>query len=122
MGSEMCIRDSLYAALLALLEDENVDAVLFQVPIILNAEYLSSVLGFSDRQIRAFQDVEKEKLNLIGQKVGEYGKPFFVALLMPDPEACSFLQSEGIPVYYNSYRAVRALHHLVWYRHYLDST
>ncbi len=114
-------REFLYASLLALMEDENIDAVLFQVPMVLSAERLAAVLDFDAKLARAFQDQQREKLGVAAQRAEECGKPLLLVSLVPDQEAYSFLQSVGIPVYPNSYRAVRALQHLTWYSQYLDS-
>ena len=114
-------RAFLFASLWALMEDENVDAVLFQLPVILNAKRLSTILGFDDEAARAFQDMQEENLSRTAQKAKELGKPVFIVTLISDAETSAFLRRVGIPAYPSPHRAARVLHHLVWYRRYLDA-
>lgn len=114
-------RQYLFASLLALMEDENVDAILLLVPLVFNSERLSAFLGLSGKETKTFQEIQKENLITVKERAKEYGKPVFVVPLAKDEEASSFLLREGIPAYHNPQRAARVLHHLVWYSHYLDS-
>jgi len=113
-------RGLVFSSLWALMEDENVDAVLLQLPVVLSAARLSSVLRFNAEETREFQEMQKESLSMVKERVKEYGKPVFVTTLVRDEEAASFLHTAGIPAYHSPRRAARALSHLVWYRHYLD--
>jgi len=114
-------RGLVFASLWALMEDENVDAVLFQVPLILNSDRLSTALRFNPEETRAFRETQKESLIMVKEQVKEHGKPVFMTTLARDDEASSFLNAARIPAYSSPQRAARALSHLVWYGCYLDT-
>lgn len=114
-------RGAVFSSLWAVIEDENVDAVLLQLPLVLSADRLSAVLGFNTEEIKAFQEMQKENLRMVKKWANEYGKPVFVVTLVKDEEASSFLRREGIAACPNPHRAARALSHLLWYKHYLDA-
>lgn len=120
-GMNLSRRKYIYASLQALMEDENVDAVLFCSPMILSSYWIATVLEFSAQEIHAFQEAQKERMGLVKQWVKEYGKPVLMVSAANDPEAYSYVRGQGIPVYSNSHRAVRSLQNLVCYRDYLDS-
>jgi acetyltransferase len=115
-------RHLLFASLFALMEDENIDAILLLVPMVFNSERLSAFLGLKVKEINAFQETQKGNLIAVKDRAKECGKPFFMVPLLKDEEASSFLLSEGIPAYHSPQRAARVLRHLAWYSHYLDST
>jgi acyl-CoA synthetase (NDP forming) len=112
-----------FPCLWALMEDENVDAILLQVPVGLDAKHLSTRLN--GEEIRAFREAEEKNLRLLGQRVKEHKKPVFVVKpavdFATDPEVVSIFRREGIPVYLSPRRAARVLNHLAWYRRYLDA-
>jgi len=114
-------RDLLFSSLLALIEDENMDAVLFLVPMIFNPERLSGSFSLNGKEAVAFQEMQKEKFVMVRERAKECGKPLFVVSSVIDEEASSFLLKEGIPIYHNPRRAAKVLRQLVWYSHYLDS-
>lgn len=114
-------RPLLFSSLLALMEDENVDAILLLVPMVFSSERLSVFLGLNGKATEAFQDVQKENLIMVKERAKECGKPVFVVTSVRDEEASSFLLREGIPAYHNPRRAARVLRYLVWYSRYLDS-
>jgi len=114
-------RHLLFASLFALIEDENVDAILLIIPMVFNSERLSAFLGLKGEETNAFKEIQKENLIAVKKWAKEYGKPIFVVPLFRDEEAFSFLAREGIPAYHNPRRAARVLRHLTWYSHYLDS-
>jgi len=114
-------RHLLFAALIALMEDENVDAVLLLLPMVFNSERIKVFLNLNDQEAKSFQEVQKEHLRMVKKRATECGKPFFVVPLFRDEEATSFLLSEGIPAYRSPRRAARVLRHLAWYSHYLKS-
>jgi acyl-CoA synthetase (NDP forming) len=114
--------EKVYPLLWAMIEDENIDAILFQAPVGLGIRRLSRT--FPEREVNAWQESEENNLSLIRQRVAGYGKP--VLLVAPsvefaaDPEAAAILHREGIPIYQNPRQAARVLKHLSWYRRYLD--
>jgi len=121
-GMSATNREFTYRSILALMEDENVDAILFQAPLILGSEGITAILHFHAKETREFQKMQRQKLSMLKQQAQECGKPLFIVTTVADAEAYAFLHEIGIPVYSSSRRAVRALRHLVWYRHYLDAT
>ena len=114
-------RHLFFASLLALLEDENVDALFVLVPMVFSSERLSTFHSIDAEAIKTFRQVQKEGLIMINERARGYGKPVFVIPSVRDEEASSFLMREGIPAYHNPRRAARALRYLAWYSHYLDS-
>ena len=113
-------RHLLFASIFALIEDENVDAILLLLPMVFNSERLSAFLGLKGKETNAFKEIQKENLIAIKERAKECGKPVFVVPLLRDEEASSFLLKEGIPAYHSPRRAARVLRHLAWYSHYLD--
>jgi acyl-CoA synthetase (NDP forming) len=113
----------IFSSLWALMEDENVDAVLLQAPVGASFKRLSGV--FSRKKIRTFRKVEASNLSLLSQRVREQGKPVFMVKpaieFATDPEVVSLFHREGIPIYSSPRRAARVLKHLAWYRRYLDA-
>ena len=113
-----------FSSLWALMEDKNIDAILLQAPVALGTKRLSSM--FSAEELKAFRKVEERNLSMVRQRVEKYGRPVFMVKpaleFATDPEASSFFRRERIPVYPNPRRAARVLHHLTWYRDYLDAT
>jgi len=110
-----------FSSLLALIEDENIDAVLLLAPMIFNSEQLSVFQNINNKEAVAFLEIQKENFVKVKERAKECGKPIFVASSLIDEEASSFLHREGIPAYHNPRRAARVLRHLAWYNHYLDS-
>jgi len=110
-----------FSSLLALIEDENIDAVLLLAPMIFNSEQLSVFQNINNKEAVAFLEIQKENFVKVKERAKECGKPIFVASSLIDEEASSFLLREGIPAYHNPRRAARVLRHLAWYNHYLDS-
>ena len=122
-GISMTENPVIFSCLWALMEDENVDAVLLQAPVGLDTKRLSTM--FSAEEIRAFRKAEASNLSLLSQQVKEQGKPVFMVKpaveFATGPEVSSVFRREGIPVYPNPHRAARVLNHLAWYRRYLDA-
>ena len=119
MGLER--REFIFASVQALLEDDNVDAVLFLIPVVLDANRLAKVLNIGVEEVRGFQEMQKRRFSEVQRWSHEYGKPIFLVSVIPDPEGHSILRGEGIPLYHNPRRVVNVLRHLVWYRNYLDA-
>jgi acetyltransferase len=123
-GVSMAENSVTFPCLWALMEDENVDAVLLQAPVGASFKRLSSL--FNRKEIRAFRKAEASNLSLLSQRVKEQKKPVF--LVKPavefaiDLEVFSLFRREGIPVYHSPRRAARVLRHLAGYRRYLDAT
>jgi len=115
-------REPVYSSLWALMEDDNIDAILFQTPVILGTDHIAAVVGADEKEALAYQAMQKERLDIVGQRARECGKLVFLVTAVTDAEACSFLQGRGIPIYTSPYRAARVLRHLFWYRQYLNST
>jgi acyl-CoA synthetase (NDP forming) len=122
-GISMAEYPATFFCLWALMEDKNIDAILLQAQLGLNTKRLSKM--FSPAEIRAFREAEESNLSLLSQRVREYGKPVFLVKpaveFAADPEIASFFRRQGIPVYPNPRRAARVVHHLAWYRRYLDA-
>jgi acyl-CoA synthetase (NDP forming) len=122
-GTSMAEYPVIFSSLWALMEDENVDAILLQAPVGLGTERLSRM--FNAAEIRAFRQAEESNLSLLSQQVRKYGKPVFMVKpaveFATDPEVASLFHREGIPVYPSPRRAARVLNHLAWYRRYLNA-
>jgi len=112
--------------LLALLEDDNIDAVLLLSPIIMDRTLLVDRMGLKTEQIKAYREKERKNLRSISRKAKQYGKPVFLLWQFrgpaTDPELASLVHREGIVTQSNARRAARVLRHLTWYRRYLDAT
>jgi acetyl-CoA synthetase (ADP-forming) len=123
VGISMVEYPKIFTTLWVLMEDKNVDAILLQAPVGFSTERLSAV--FSQEEMRAFREKEKNNLSLLRKRIGELGKP--VLMVKPaveyasDPEVFSLFRREGIPVYPSPRRAARVLDHLAWYKRYLDT-
>ena len=109
------------SSLWAMMEDENTDAVLLQAPVAFGANLLRRIFHCNDQEIKAFQDGQKRNLDMIRQRVAEYGKPVYVVMPVNDVETHSYLIQERMPAYASPRRAARTVHHLAWYKNYLDS-
>jgi acetyltransferase len=112
-----------FSALWALMEDENVDAVLLQAPLGFSTERLSRT--FTSEEIEAHRQREEKNLELLRQRVKESGKPVFMVKpsveFANDAEVSEIFRKEELPVYSAPRRAAKVLNHLVWYRRYLDA-
>ena len=115
-------RELVYSSLWALMEDDNIDAILFQTPVMLSTDHIAAIVGANEKEAAAYQAGQKERLSIVGQRARECGKPVFLVTAVADAEAYSFLQGAGIPIYTSPYRAAGVLHHLCWYSQYLNST
>jgi acyl-CoA synthetase (NDP forming) len=122
-GISMAENPVIFPSLWALMDDENVAAVLLQVPIGANTNRLSTM--FDSEEIKAFRQAEESNLSLLKQRVQQQEKPVFMVKpaveFATDPEVASLFSREAIPVYPSPRRAARVLNHLAWYRRYLDS-
>ena len=114
-------REIMYNSLWALMADGNIDAVLFQTPLVFGADHIASIAGFNAEETLAYQQMLKEQLSTVAQRVKEYGKPVFMVTAVTDAEAYPFLRGVGIPIYSSPYRAANVLRHLCWYYRYLNS-
>lgn len=124
VGISMAENPAAFSSLWALIEDKNIDAILLQAPVGLDAGRLSRM--FDNEEIKSFQKMERQNLGLLRQRVEEHGKPVFLVKpaieFATDTEILSSFRSEGIPVYPNPHRAARVLRHLTRYRRYLIET
>jgi len=121
-GVSMAENSVTFPSLWALMEDENIDAILLQAPVGFSTKRLSSL--FNSEEIKALRQEEERNLSLIRQRVIEHGKPVFMVKpaveFVSDPDVSAFFRREGIPVYPSPRRAARVLNHLAWYRRYLN--
>jgi acyl-CoA synthetase (NDP forming) len=110
-------------SLAALMEDENIDAVFLQAPMVATREQLTNRGGLKPEEIKAWRQKEKINLSRISQKSEESGKPVFLVGrgMRTDPEVAALFNSEKILVVSNSQRATRIMRQLTWYRQYLNS-
>jgi acyl-CoA synthetase (NDP forming) len=110
-------------SLAALMEDENIDAVFLQAPMVATKEQLINRGGLKPEEIKAYRQKEKVNLGLISRKIAESGKPVFLVGrgMRTDPEVAALFNSEKILVVANSLRATRIMRHLTWYRQYLEN-
>jgi acyl-CoA synthetase (NDP forming) len=110
------------ASLWALLDDDNIDIIFLQAPMISAKFMLTDRLGMNPEQIKAYREKEKSNLRLLRQKMVEKGKLVFLVgqlrSVMTDPEVVSILAAEKIPTYATARQAARVAHHLSWYRDY----
>lgn len=123
-GTSMAENPVIFSSLWALMEDENVDAVLLQAPVGANTNRLSTM--FDSEKLRAFRQAEESSLSLLRQRVRQQEKPVFMVKpaveFATDPDVASLFSREEIPVYPSPRRAARVLNHLAWYRRYLDNS
>lgn len=123
-GISMVENPVIFPSLWALMEDENINAVLLQVPLGTNANRLSTM--FDSGEIKALRETEESNLRTLSQQVRQQGKPVFMVKpaveFATDPEVASLFSREGIPVYPSPRRAARVLNHLAWYRRYLNNS
>jgi acyl-CoA synthetase (NDP forming) len=110
-------------SLAALMEDENIDAVFLQAPMVATKDQLVNRGGLKPEEIKAYRQKEKVNLGWISQKIERSGKPVFLVGrgMRTDPEVAALFNSEKILVVSNSQRATRIMRHLTWYGQYLKS-
>lgn len=123
-GISMVESSATFSALWALMEDENIGAILLQAPVALGTQRLLKT--FNAEEVQAFKKAERKNLAMVAQRVKEHGKPVFMVKPAPetatDQGASAFLRRQGIPVYPSLHRAAKVFRHLAWYRHYLNAT
>ncbi len=111
--------------LLALLEDNGIDAVFLLVPIVMDRAFLADRMGLNTVQIKGERKKEEKNLKLIREKSEEYGKPVFVLWqsrdIKPDPAVSALYRREKIPVQGNARRAAKIMRYLTRYRRYLNA-
>ncbi len=109
-------------SLAALMDDQNIDAVFLQAPMVATKEQLVNRGGLKPEEIKTYRQKEKQNLGLISRKIEASGKPVFLIGrgMRTDPEVAALFNSEKIMVVSNAQRATRTLRHLTWYRHYLE--
>jgi acyl-CoA synthetase (NDP forming) len=123
-GISMVENPVIFPSLWALMEDENVDAVLLQAPVGANTNRLATM--FDSGEIKAYRQAEESGLSLLKERVKQLEKPVFMVKpaveFASDPEVASLFSREEIPVYPSPRRAARVLNHLAWYKRYLDNS
>jgi acetyltransferase len=115
-------RDAVYSSLWVLMEDDNIDAILLQTPVLFGIDRLTSIIGVNKKEALDYQATQKERLKMVRQRANECGKPVFLVTAVADSDAYSFLQGEGIPIYTSPYRAAKVLQHLYWYNKFLNNS
>jgi len=122
-GISMAENEAIFPSLFAMMEDKDIDAVLFQAPIGANTDRLAAM--FDSAEIKAYRRAEAESLDKLRLWVKRQEKPVFMVKpaveFAADPEVASLFSREGIPVYPSPRRAARVLSHLAWYRDYLNA-
>jgi acyl-CoA synthetase (NDP forming) len=116
----------------AIMEDENVDAVIL-IGGLGAGVYIRELVGdevatkgMIDKIREVMNEEEARGMEITSERMKELGKPLLVSYLIPktaelDPPIYSQLPQQGIPVYPSPERAVKVLHHLSWYREYLNT-
>ena len=111
--------------LMALLEDDNTDAVFLLAPIVMDRMLLVDRMGLNEAQIKAVRKKEEKNLQQISEKSLKYGKPVFLLWqsrdVSPDPSIAALFRRSKILVQGNARRAARIMRYLAWYRHYLET-
>jgi len=107
-----------------LLEDNNVDCIISLLPPFTPFPP-QGVNNLSPEQIKAMRLEYQRRIENLSQQARKYGKPVFLIrrfFNVPpgEPEVSSTVIKERIPEYPSHRRAARVLHHLVWYRQYLE--
>ena len=122
-GISMAENDTVFPCLWALLEDENIDAILLQAALGTDAERLATM--YNSQEIRAIREAEEKDLNKLSQMVKQKKKPVFMVKpaveFASDPEVASLFSRIEMPVYPSPRRAARVLNKLARYQRYLDS-
>jgi len=113
---------AILSAVLALLEDRNIDVVLLQAPLAFDAKFLINVFHFNAEQLKAFKERQEMNLSVLRQKMAECGKPVLVVMPINDVDTNAYFLKRGFPAYPSPRRAARVVQQLAWYRSYLDST
>lgn len=108
----------LSSSLQVLLEDKNIDAVLLQTVVGLDASLLN-LRG--PEEVKAFKEAEAKGLSKIKQWIKEYDKPVFVVPTLASPSATFALRKEGFLAYPNPRRAAKVIHRLGEYRKILET-
>jgi acyl-CoA synthetase (NDP forming) len=108
--------EMIHASLRAMIEDENLDAVLA----------LITKRNYSGEEFRAIQEQNERALKEIGHMANEIGKPvLLVRHSLPQTTVTTtspFISYEDkLPEYNKPQEVARVLGHLIRYRHYLDS-
>ncbi|MBN1190232.1 MAG: CoA-binding protein [Dehalococcoidales bacterium] len=110
-------------SLWALLDDDSIDIVLLQAPIVASKEILTGRMGLKTDEVGAYREKERENLRQISRKVEESGKPVVLLgqrAIRTDPELSAFFNQQKILAYSGARRAARIMRYLTTYRKYLD--
>jgi acyl-CoA synthetase (NDP forming) len=112
------------ASLWALMDDDNIDVIFLQAPMVSARFMLSDRLGMNTEEIKTYREKERSNLRLMRQKIEDNGK--MVVLVgqtrgvLNDPEVASILAAEKIPIYSSARQAARIIHYLSGYREYIS--
>jgi acyl-CoA synthetase (NDP forming) len=107
-----------------LIEDSNIDIVLLLVPVIMDKSLLVTRMGIKPEQVQAYREKEQRDIMLIREKIEKCQKP--VALMWQgrgmnsDPTIGATFRKGKILAFAGVRRTVRVLHHLYWYRQYVE--
>jgi acyl-CoA synthetase (NDP forming) len=121
-----------FDCLWAIMEDENVDAAML-IGGLGAGVYIRELVkdevatkGMIDKILEAMNEEEVRNMEITSERVKQWGKPLLVSRLFPkiaglNPSIYSRLSQRGIPAYASPERAAEVLHHLAWYREYLNT-
>ena len=107
----------LSSSLRVVLEDKNIDAVLLQTIVGINASQLNL---HEPEEVEGLKEAEARGLSRIKQWIKEYDKPVFVVPALASPEAILTLRREGFLAYPNPRRAAKVIRRLGEYRKILE--
>jgi acyl-CoA synthetase (NDP forming) len=125
-----------FPCLWAIMEDPNVDAAMllgglgataYFPQLVIDIDKASASIKDGLYQLTKYLEGEELKeANTIDERMKKYRKPLVVAKIMTEDVAeakiFGLLRERGIPIYPDARRAVKVLHHLAWYREYLDAS
>ena len=107
----------LSSSLRVVLEDKNIDAVLLQTIVGINASQLNL---HEPEEVEGLKEAEARGLSRIKQWIKEYDKPVFIVPALASPEAIFTLRREGFLAYPNPRRAAKVIRRLGEYRKILE--
>ena len=107
----------------ALLDDDNVDAVISLLPP--NPGMFQEVMRLSPEKLKEAAEANERGVDkLAGELKTTYGKPVYIISrfsLRGEPIKTGYVPTHQIPEYTHNRRGARAIARLAWYQHYLDT-
>ncbi len=124
VGSNVAHSAEIISTLWILLEDRNLDAVIANMW--LGRGIRAPQPSSADNKLNVARESEEEIVRQFHQQVNKYGIPLLMVGSPPqskgDLDAYTLFHKEGFLIYPKPHRAARALRHLNWYRHYLETS